>query len=288
MLIQVRNLSYTYAPGTPLARTALRDINLEIGAGERVGIAGPTGSGKSTLVQQLAGLLEPTSGGVYLDGVAAHERSPTARTRRNQIGIAFQQPEDQIFEQTVFREVGFGPRNQGLDTPHINQHVRWALGMVGLDPAEVGERVPFTLSGGEMRRVALAGILAMQPDVLILDEPTAGLDPNGRRDLLGRIGDWQKTSGLTLIMVSHDLDQLARVADRMLLLAGGQIVADGPTRRVLSDGQLLRSMGLDVPQPVALLEALQACGWQVCTDWLLPEEAMLEILQAREPLEAGQ
>jgi energy-coupling factor transport system ATP-binding protein len=288
MLIQVRNLSYTYAPGTPLARTALRDINLEIGAGERVGIAGPTGSGKSTLVQHLAGLLEPTSGGVYLDGVAAHERSAPARARRHQIGIAFQQPEDQIFEQTVFREVGFGPRNQGLDTPHINRQVHWALDMVGLDPAEVGERVPFTLSGGEMRRVALAGILAVQPDVLILDEPTAGLDPNGRRDLLGRIGDWQKTSGQTLIVVSHDLDQLARVADRMLLLEGGQIVADGPTRRVLSDGQLLRSMGLDVPQPVALLEALQACGWQVRTDWLLPEEAMLEILRAREPLEAGQ
>jgi energy-coupling factor transport system ATP-binding protein len=287
MLIQVKNLSYTYAPGTPLARDALRNVNLEISAGERVGIAGPTGSGKSTLVQHLAGLLEPTSGGVSLDGVAAHERTAMARARRNHIGFAFQQPEDQIFEQTVFREVAFGPRNLGLDGTQVNGQVRWALEMVGLDPAEVEGRVPFTLSGGEMRRVALAGILAMRPDVLILDEPTAGLDPQGQRDLLGRISDWQEDTGLTLILVSHDLDQLARVVDRMVLLQGGQVAADGVARRILSDGELLRSVGLDVPQPVALLEALGQAGWWVRTDQLLLEEAVAEIAQARERLEVG-
>ena len=287
MLIQVKSLSYTYAPGTPLARDALRDVNLEISGGERVGIAGPTGSGKSTLAQHLAGLLEPTSGQVSLDGVAAHERTATARSRRDHIGFAFQQPEDQIFEQTVFREVAFGPRNLGLNGTQVNRQVRWALEMVGLDPAEVEGRVPFTLSGGEMRRVALAGILAMRPDVLILDEPTAGLDPQGQRDLLGRIGDWQEETGLTLILVSHDLDQLARVVDRMVLLQGGQIVSDGPTRRVLSDGGLLRSVGLDVPQSVALLEALHQGGWQVRTDQLMLEEAVAEIAQARERLEVS-
>ena len=153
--------------------------------------------------------------------------------------------------------------------------------MVGLDPAEMEERIPFTLSGGEMRRVALAGILAMRPEVLILDEPTAGLDPQGRRDLLRRVRAWQEETGLTLIIVSHNLDELAQVVHRMLLLEGGQIVADGPTRRVLSDGELLRSVGLEVPQTVALLEALRQGGWQVRTDRLLPEETVAEIEHAR-------
>jgi energy-coupling factor transport system ATP-binding protein len=280
MLIRVENLSYTYAPGTPLARAALREVSLEIGAGERVGISGPSGSGKSTLVQLLAGLLEPTLGQVLLGGTAAHERTAKARAQRGRMGLAFQQPEDQIFEQTVFREVAFGPRNLGLGGAEAAARVRWALEMVGLDSAGMEERVPFTLSGGEMRRVALAGILAMQPDVLILDEPTAGLDPQGRRDLLGRVRAWQEQTGQTLIMVSHDLDELARVADRMLLLEGGELAADGPTTRLLSDGDLLRSIGLDVPQTVALLTTLQGRGWPVRADRLLPDEAIAEIKQA--------
>ncbi len=281
MLIQVENLSYTYAPDTPLARSALGGVTLEIRAGERVGISGPSGSGKSTLVQLLAGLLEPSSGRVSLDGTAAHERAQSACAQRGRIGLAFQQPEDQIFESTVRREVGFGPRNLGLDADETAARVRWALEMVGLDSAAMEERVPFTLSGGEMRRVALAGILAMRPEVLILDEPTAGLDPQGRRDLLRRVRAWQEETGLTLIMVSHNLDELAQVVDRMLLLEGGRIVADGPTRHVLSDGELLRSTGLEVPQTVALLEALQQAGWQVRHDRLLPEEAIAEIEHAR-------
>jgi energy-coupling factor transport system ATP-binding protein len=274
VLIRVENLSYTYAPGTPLARVALRGVSLEIGAGERVGILGPSGSGKSTLVQHLAGLLEPTSGRVLLNGIAAH-------TRQQPIGLAFQSPEDQIFEQTVFREVAFGPRNLGLEQTEIAVRVRWALEMVGLVPAAVEGRVPFTLSGGEMRRVALAGILAMRPEVLILDEPTAGLDPQGRRELLARVRVWQEETGLTLVMVSHNLDELARVVERVVLLERGRVVTDGPARRLLSDGQLLRSIGLDVPQPVALLQALQKEGWEVHTDRLLPEEAVAEISRAR-------
>ncbi len=218
---------------------------------------------------------------MFLDGTAAHEHAAEACAQRGRIGLAFQQPEDQIFEGTVRREVGFGPRNLGLDGDETAGRVRWALEMVGLSATEMEERVPFTLSGGEMRRVALAGILAMRPEVLILDEPTAGLDPQGRRDLLRRVRAWQEETGLTLIMVSHNLDELAQVVDRMVLLEGGQIVADGPTRHVLSDGELLRSVGLEVPQTVALLEALQKGGWQVRTDRLLREEVIAEIEQVR-------
>ena len=287
MLIRVERLVHTYSPGTPLERRALREVSLEIKPGERVGILGPTGSGKSTLVQHLAGLLEPTAGQVLLDGVAAHARTaPPPRMRggwggrRLRVGLAFQYPEDQIFEQTVFREVAFGPHNLGLAEAEIATRVRWALEMVGLDPATMEERVPFTLSGGEMRRVALAGVLALRPEVLILDEPTAGLDPRGRRNLLARVQAWQAQTGSTLVLVSHNLDDLARVAERAVVLVGGRVVADGPFRQVLSDGELLRAAGLDVPQPVALLQALRASGWDVRTDYLLPEEAVAEIARA--------
>lgn len=302
MLIRVENLVHTYLSGTPLERVALRGVSLEIGAGERVGILGPTGSGKSTLVQHLVGLLKPTAGRVLLDGVAAHARATEARSRRRRMGLAFQYPEAQIFEQTVFREVAFGPRNLGLKEAEIAARVRWALEMVGLAQAAMEERSPFTLSGGEMRRVALASILSLQPEVLILDEPTAGLDPQGRRELLARIQDWQACSeqtcpeqgrrnqrqdSLTLIIVSHNLDELARVVERVVVLKEGEVVADGPARRILSDGPLLRAAGLDVPQPVALLQALREAGWPVCTDRLVPEEAAAEIVQAHRLLEGG-
>jgi energy-coupling factor transport system ATP-binding protein len=287
VLIRVEHLVHTYAPGTPLERVALRGVSLEIGPGERVGILGPTGSGKSTLVQHLAGLLEPTAGRVWLDDVLAHERTSAARARRVRVGLAFQYPEDQIFEQTVSREVAFGPRNQGLDGAEVAARVRWALEMVGLDPAAVGGRVPWTLSGGEMRRVALAGTLAMRPEVLILDEPTAGLDPGGQRELLARVRAWQEKMGMTLILVSHNLDMLARLVERAVVMARGQVVADGPVRQVLGDGKLLRPAGLDVPPPVALLQALRERGWAVHTDRLLAEEAVAEIVRARKPAKGG-
>jgi energy-coupling factor transport system ATP-binding protein len=229
-------------------------------------------------VQHLGGLLKPTSGRVLLDGIAAHARS---FAKRRKIVIAFQYPEHQMFERTVLREVAFGPRNLGLGQDEIATRVEWALEMVGLDVEEMGERVPFTLSGGEMRRVALAGVLAMHPEVLILDEPTAGLDPQGRRELLAQVRRWQEEIGMTLVLVSHDLDELARVVERVVLLNDGRVAADGLTRQVLSDGPLLRGAGLDVPQPVALLQALREAGWDVRADWLLPEEAVAEIARAQ-------
>jgi energy-coupling factor transport system ATP-binding protein len=280
VLIQVEHLTHVYAAGTPLARMALRDVNLSIAPGACVGVVGRTGSGKSTLVQHLAGLLEPTKGRVLLDGVAAHKRSHEARARRRRIGIAFQYPEDQIFQPTVFAEVAFGPRNLGLEDAEIASRVRQSLGAVGLDHDTMARRTPFTLSGGEMRRVALASILAMRPEVLILDEPTAGLDPGGRRDLLTHVQAWHAQTDQTLVVVSHDLDVVARLVERVVLLEAGNVVADGPARRVLSDAERLRSVGLEPPPAVQLLRKLQVAGWDVRTDRLLMPEAADEIVGA--------
>ena len=293
MLIQVEDLTHVYAPGTPFERVALRQVNLQIAAGERVGVLGPTGSGKSTLAQHLAGLLKPTAGRVLLDGVPVHS---APRDHRLQVGIAFQYPEDQIFEQTVFREVAFGPRNLGLDEGEVTARVRWALEMVDLNPETMSQRMPFTLSGGEMRRVALAGILAMRPQVLILDEPTAGQDPQSRRGLLARILAWQEEAeanqrisesanqriGLgepsyTLVIISHALEELGQAVERLVVLKEGQVVADGPTRHILSDVPLLNAIGLDVPEPVKLLRALRHRGKKVRTDLLSVAEAATEI-----------
>ncbi|MBC7227864.1 MAG: energy-coupling factor transporter ATPase [Thermoflexales bacterium] len=282
MHIRVESLTHIYARGTPAERVALRGVDLEIEPGERVGISGPTGSGKSTLVQHIAGLLTPAAGRVLLDGVPAHARTPEARARRRQVGLAFQFPEAQMFEVTVFREVAFGPRHLGLNADEIAARVRWALEMVGLDPDAFADRVPFALSGGEMRRVALAGILALKPQVLILDEPTAGLDPRGRADILARLRAWQEQTGATFILVSHHLDEMAGLVDRVVLLADGQVVADGPTRHILGDGDRLRSVGLSPPPGVVLLEALRAAGWPVRTDALVIEEIISEIVRCIE------
>ena len=276
MLIQVEDLTHVYAPGTPFERVALRQVNLQIAAGERVGVLGPTGSGKSTLAQHLAGLLKPTAGRVLLDGVPVHS---APRDHRLQVGIAFQYPEDQIFEQTVFREVAFGPRNLGLDEGEVTARVRWALEMVDLNPETMSQRMPFTLSGGEMRRVALAGILVLRPRVLILDEPTAGQDPQSRRGLLAQISAWQEETGLTLIIISHALEEgsFLQAVERLVMLKEGQVVADGPTRHVLSDRALLNAIGLDVPEHVKLLQALRQRGEKVRTDLVSAAEAATEI-----------
>lgn len=277
MLIRVEGLTHVYAPGTPFERTALRDVNLEIEAGESVGVVGPTGSGKSTLVAHLAGLLTPTAGRVLLDGVDISHGGPGARAAARKVGLAFQTPEDQIFEQTVFREVAFGPRNLGLTASEVVERVEWALEMVGLDPAAIRDRMPFTLSGGEMRRVALASILAMRPAVLILDEPTVGQDPQSRKDLLARIRALHAQGGLTLIVVSHAMGEIARLVERIVVLRDGRLVADAPTRQVLNDAELLRSVGLDVPAPTALMLALRRRGLPVRTDVIGAAEAAAEI-----------
>jgi energy-coupling factor transport system ATP-binding protein len=276
--IEALGVSHTYDKGTPLSHRALQDISLTISAGERVGILGPTGSGKSTLAQVLAGLLVPSTGQVCYDGLPARRRS--ARHHRRRIGFALQYPEDQIFERTVFREVAFGPRRLGLQDTEIRRRVHWALERVGLSPQAFADRSPFTLSGGEMRRVALASILSLRPEVLILDEPTAGLDPRGRRELLALINQLHREMGSTLIVISHDLGAIAHVVERAVVLSEGCVVTDGPVRSVLSDPQLPERAGLSAPAPVALLHELKAAGWTVETDQLLPEGAAAEIYRA--------
>jgi energy-coupling factor transport system ATP-binding protein len=278
MRIEALRVSHTYDKGTPLSNTALRDVSLTISSGERVGILGPTGSGKSTLAQVIAGLLVPSTGRVCFDGSAVRRHS--AKNYRKRIGFALQYPEDQIFERTVFREVAFGPRRLGLQDAEIRRRVHWALERVGLCPEAFGDRSPFALSGGEMRRVALAGILSLRPEVLILDEPTAGLDPRGRRELLVLINQLHEEMRSTLIVISHDLGEIARVVDRAVVLSEGCLVSDGPVRSVLSDRQLLERAGLSAPAPVALLHELKAAGWPVQTDQVLPEEAAAEIYGA--------
>lgn len=280
MLIEVNNLTHVYATRTSLERKALADVSLKIQPGESVGIAGQTGSGKSTLVQHLAGLLEPTSGQVLLDGVVAHVRTSAAQSKRHHIGIAFQYPEEQFFKQTVFQEVAFGPRNLGLKGTRLEARVSSALKLVGLSPQAFLSRCPFALSGGEMRRVALASVLAMRPEVLILDEPTAGLDTRGRRDLLDHVATWREDTGHTLILISHDLGILPRVVDRVLLLCDGRIEGDGSTRTILGDPERLGAAGLKPPAPVALLQTLKRAGWPVRTDRLLAHEAAREIAAA--------
>jgi energy-coupling factor transport system ATP-binding protein len=310
MLIQVEHLSHTYSRGTPLARTAVQDASFRVEPGERLGIVGATGSGKSTLVQHIAGLLKPTTGQVRLDGCVAHAHTPAARAARGRVGLAFQYPEDQIFEQTVLREVAFGLGRRtvqdralvflrqalrggggtSLSSDQVRARVQWALEQVGLDEAGMAKRSPLTLSGGEMRRVALASVLVMRPEVLILDEPTAGLDPQGRRDLLSSIQSWATLPGgeaieshtrLTLIVVSHDLDQLVQLVDRVIVMRKGLIAADGSARKVLSDPETLWHAGLFAPAPAALLHKLRKAGWPVRTDLLTPEEATKEIARVR-------
>lgn len=282
MLIQVEHLTYTYAPGTPLAHVALQDVTLRIEPGERLGLVGATGSGKSTLVQLMAGLLRPGGGQVWLDGAPAHGRRAASRSQRRQIGLAFQYPEDQLFEPTVLREVNFGLRQHGLDDAAAEARARWALEMVGLDPAAFLERSPLTLSGGEMRRVALASVLALRPQVVILDEPTAGLDPAGRREVMGRVLAWQAQTGATLVLVSHHLGELAHAAERVVALRQGCVVADGPARQVLSDPDTLGAVGLALPAPAALLHALRGAGWDVRTDHFRAEDVAAEIARAWE------
>jgi energy-coupling factor transport system ATP-binding protein len=279
---------HTYSTGTPLEHTALVHVRLSIAPGERVGILGPMGSGKSTLVQILAGLLEPTSGWVTLDGIPVYGRGRAARSARRSVGLVFQYPEDQIFSRTVLDEVSFGPRNLGLGQEAVLARVRRALETVGVDPDRMGMRSPLALSGGEMRRVALASILSMQPRVLILDEPTAGLDPRGRQELIARVLQWQQEQKQTLVLVSHSLEDLARSVDRILLLHRGSIAADDTARHVLGNSQLLQSVGLECPAPVALLELLQQRGWPVRTDRITAREAAVEIERAAGAREAAQ
>ena len=279
-MIRCERLTHVYGRGTPLATPALTDVSLTIDAGEVVGVIGATGSGKSTLVQHFNGLLRPTTGRVLLDGVDVNGRGTDRRRLRQQVGLLFQYPEQQLFEETVFADVAFGPRNQGLSEEEVRARVHQALEQVGLPPARFTSRSPFDLSGGEMRRAAIAGVLAMEPRMLILDEPTAGLDPQGRREILAHVGRLHSARGLTIVLITHSMDAVAQLCKRLVVLDGGRLVADGPTRAIFADPASLAAIGLGVPQMTLLARRLRERGVPVRPDVLTVEEARAAILEA--------
>lgn len=280
MQVTLESVSYIYGRGTPLERLALSGIDLSVAPGSSVAIVGATGSGKSTLLRLIAGLLPPTGGSVLLDGFPAAARGRKARERRLALGVAFQRPEDQLFAETVALDAAFGPRNRGLSVEAAAERASAALALVGLAPDSFGERSPFALSGGEMRRAALAGVFALDPEVLLLDEPSAGLDPRGKAALEGILATWRHTTGATLILVTHDLSEAARLAGRIVVLKDGRIEADGPAGTVAGNPDLLAQAALEPPEPVGVLARLRARGWPVGTAIADPAAAAQEIARA--------
>ena len=263
MPIVIEHLNYTYMSGGPYETKALDDVNLTIADGEFVGLIGHTGSGKSTLVQHLNGLLLPTGGKIFVDGMDVADKNTDRRAIRRKVGLVFQYPENQLFEETVEKDIAFGPRNLGLDDEEIARRVRDAMRKVALDYDKLHDRSVFELSGGQKRRVAIAGVLAMEPQVLVLDEPCAGLDPRGREEILSLIRGLHREAGTTIVMVSHSMDDVASLAERVIVMNHGEVVMDGVPREVFSRGEELRAMGLDVPQAVELAGKLRKKGFDV-------------------------
>ncbi len=264
MSIKLENLCFSYEAGTAFEKKALIDINLEIQKGEFVGLIGHTGSGKSTLIQHMNGLNKPTSGRVLFDGEDIFAVKDS-RSLRRKVGLVFQYPEYQLFESTVIKDVSFGPKNMGLPEEEVRRRAEDAIALVGLSP-DIYEVSPFDISGGQKRRVAIAGILAMEPDYLILDEPTAGLDPAGRTEILNQINRLQDERGIAVILVSHSMDDVANYVDRVVALSGGRIVLDGPTREVFSKVDELEAVGLSVPQVTKLGKLLGLPGTLLTLD----------------------
>lgn len=279
MLLKLESVSYTYMPKTPFERTAIRNITMEIAKGEYLAIIGQTGSGKSTLVQHLNGLLAPTSGRVLLDGQVVGEKKVELAAIRRRVGLLFQFPEQQLFEETVLADVGFGPKNMGLPPQEVDKRVQKALCLVGLDPGDISQRSPFSLSGGQMRRVAMAGVLAMEPEIIILDEPAAGLDPRGRDEILNQIDLLHKEFGQTVILVSHNMDEVAGRAQRLIVLGDGEIKLEGTPAQVFQDAQILEELGLGMPQMALLMHRLRAAGKNVPTAVFTVNEAKLALLR---------
>ena len=277
MSIVIEHLNYVYMTGGPYETKALSDVNLTIHDGEFIGLIGHTGSGKSTLVQHLNGLIMPTSGRVLVDGMDLADKGTDRRAVRQRVGLVFQYPENQLFEETVEKDIAFGPKNLGLDDAEIDRRVRDAMRRVALDYDRLHDRSVFELSGGQMRRVAIAGVLAMEPQVLVLDEPCAGLDPRGREEILGLIKKLHEEAGTTNVMVSHTMDDGASLAERVIVMNHGELVMDGVPRDVFSCGEELRGMGLDVPQAVQLADKLRERGFDIPEGIYRIEEIKTEI-----------
>lgn len=277
MSIEVRDLRYVYSPGMPGETTALDGVSFDVHDGEILGVIGHTGSGKSTLLQHLNGLLKPTSGEVYVDGQCITDGSAKMVDIRRKVGLVFQYPEYQLFEETVAKDVAFGPRNIGLSEDKIELRVKEALGLVGLDYNEIGNSSPFELSGGQKRRVAIAGVIAMQPSVLILDEPTAGLDPEAHREILSMIRVIHETMGIIIIFVSHNMADVASLSDRVLVMDHGHIALEGTPRDVFSHADELIEMGLGVPPASDIMRRISIGLPEIKSSALTIDEAAEEI-----------
>ncbi|HIQ81424.1 MAG TPA: energy-coupling factor transporter ATPase [Candidatus Scatavimonas merdigallinarum] len=276
-VLETENLSYTYGLNTPFEKTAVKDVSIRVQKGEMIGIIGHTGSGKSTLIQMFNGLIRPEGGRVLLNGRDIWEDPKKIRTVRFQAGLVFQYPEYQLFEETVEKDIAFGPRNMGLSDEEIQEKVTKAARFTGLKPELLGKS-PFELSGGEKRRAAIAGVIAMDPDILILDEPTAGLDPSGREVLLAQITEYHKQRGNTVFLVSHSMEDIAKTADRVLVMHQGEAVMFDKTKAVFSREKELEKMGLQVPQITKIMSALRREGYAVSDAVLTVEQAIGEIL----------
>ena len=261
-ILQVENLDHIYSQGTPFQHTALNKVNFSVERGEFIGIIGHTGSGKSTLMQHLNGLLKPTSGRILLDGKDIWADKASTRQARFRVGLVFQYPEYQLFEETVYKDIAFGPKNMGLDEAEVDRRVREAAGFVGLTEEQL-QVSPFDLSGGQKRRVAIAGVIAMEPEILILDEPTAGLDPVGREDILSNIQAYRQAKNATIMMVSHSMGDVARLTDRLLVMCDAKLAMDGTPDQVFSRAQELLEMGLDIPELTRVFLALRRMGVDV-------------------------
>ena len=277
-ILQVQNLRHVYSMGTPFEHVALNDVTFSVERGEFIGIIGHTGSGKSTLMQHLNGLLRPTSGQILLDGKDIWTDKATTRQSRFRVGLVFQYPEYQLFEETVYKDIAFGPKNMGLDDKEVDRRVREAAGFVGITDEQL-EVSPFDLSGGQKRRVAIAGVIAMEPEILILDEPTAGLDPVGREDILANIEAYRQAKNATIMMVSHSMNDVARLTDRLLVMCDAKLAMDGTPDEVFSRAQELLDMGLDIPELTRVFLHLQKLGLNVNPVYTQQQavEAMLKL-----------
>jgi len=278
-ILEVRNLNYIYSKGTPFEHRALDNVNFAVNRGEFIGIIGHTGSGKSTLMQQLNGLLKPTSGSVLLDGQDIWSDKKLTRQARFRVGLVFQYPEYQLFEETVYKDIAFGPKNMGLSPEEIDRRVREAAGFVGLTDKQL-EVSPFDLSGGQKRRVAIAGVIAMEPEVLILDEPTAGLDPVGRAEILGNIESYRKAKNATIMMVSHSMEDVARLTDRLLVMNGSRLAMDGAPGQIFTHAEELQEMGLSIPQVTQVFLHLRKLGIPVENVYTIGQ-AVAEIMRIK-------
>ena len=279
-ILETKKLTHTYSADTPFERNALIDVDFTAYQGEYLGIIGHTGSGKSTLIQHLNGLLKPTSGQVLFQGKDIWSDPKTTRMTRFQVGLVFQYPEYQLFEETVYKDISFGPKNMGLDEKEIDRRVREAAYFVGLRDDQL-DKSPFELSGGQKRRVAIAGVIAMEPKVLILDEPTAGLDPVGVEEILGNIRDYHKVHNATIIMGSHSMEDVARTVDRLVVVNDGVLPFQGTPREVFQHGKELEEMGLGVPQMTRVFHRLKAMGVDIDPSVYTIEQAKQAILKAK-------